>query len=110
MSPIIWLNEHDLVLMVIVQRSFFILLDGEMENSNPLLHQRVQIIVVAVICSDKLSPPEAELRRTASWYKYGRVVNGHRYHLLGGEYKELVPKWCWCQCVSVQGCILVRGE
>lgn len=77
MRAIIWLDEDDLVLVFIIQRSSLIHLDREMESRDPSLHPLVQRIAITSVLCNKFCAPEAILRRVGTRDKNGAIVNGH---------------------------------
>lgn len=66
MCPVVRLNEDNLILMVEIQGSAFVFLDGEVEHRRSGLHERVQVVVITVLSSYELRSPEAELWRAAT--------------------------------------------
>lgn len=72
--PVIWLDEHGLILMCEVQRSIGVRLHREVECRCTALDQRVEFgaIIGLVLLRDELATAEAELRvgGIAAWHEY----------------------------------------
>ena len=75
MSPIVRLNVHDLIFMVIIQWPFLVGLDGEMKDRDTGLHDRYEIRTT-FLC-DNICAPETVLRVTATGYENRAVVDGN---------------------------------
>lgn len=84
------LDEHDLVLVRVVERALQVLLDGDVEDRRVGLHARVQLGVLAIDCRDDVRPPEPELQPSGSWEKDRTVVDRHGDNLLARD-QPLVP-------------------
>ena len=92
MRPVIGLNEHDLVLVRIVQWMGLVALDREVEHRHARLQERVQVVVVPVVCCNELGAAEAELGAATSGNENGGVVDSNGDDLLAGQNKSLVPE------------------
>ena len=92
MRPITRLNEHNLVLVRIVQRMGLVALDREVEHRHARLQDRVQVVVVPVVCRNELGAAEAELGAATSGNEDRRVVDSDGDDLLAGQNKSLVPE------------------
>lgn len=92
MTPVIWLNPNNLVLMAEIQWPLRIRLDREMKRSNSsfeCIEKSLPVIVNPIVRRNEVGTTEAELRGAASWDKHRAVVDGDRYYLfLSGA-----PEW-----------------
>lgn len=76
MRPIVRLNPHNLILVCIIQLSFHICLDREMEHCSAGVGEAVQCGVVPGFLRDELGAPEAVLWAAAARDEDGAIVNG----------------------------------
>ena len=83
MASIIRFNEHDLVLVLIIERVLRVHLDREMENCRASLHQRNQVCGAPVLLCDDVCPSESILGigDVAPRNEDGAVVNFHSQDL-----------------------------
>lgn len=62
MSPVTWLNEHDLILVSEVQRFGVIRSDRKMERGSVDLRDRCKLRYARIFLGNQLRPAEPELR------------------------------------------------
>lgn len=77
MSPIVGLNVHDLIFMVVIQWPFLVGLDGEMKDRDTCLHDRYETRKIPSLLCDDICAPETVLRATATGDKNRTVVDGN---------------------------------
>ena len=77
MSPIVGLNVHDLIFMVVIQRPFLVGFDGEMKDRDTCLHNRYEARRIPSFLCDNICAPETVLRATATGDENRAVVDGN---------------------------------
>ena len=87
------LDEHNLVLMGVVQGPLWVLLDAEVEHSLARLECRVQIIVVPVVRGDEFRAAETKLRATTAGKEDRGIVNRYGDDLFTRQDNCFVPQW-----------------
>lgn len=81
MGAIVRLNEDDLILVRVIQRSFFVLLDRDVEDGLIRLHLSDESRVLAIVSCDDICASEPVLRAAPSWDEDGAIVDGDRDRL-----------------------------
>ena len=93
MRPVVGLDEDDLVLMAVIQRTLLVLFDREMEDSRVRFYQLDEIRVFSVVGRDDVCTAEAKLR-VSPRDEHGAVVDRNRYDLFCrlGKQRSVVPQ------------------
>ena len=95
MTPVVWLNPHDLILVRQVQRSPRIGLHREVEHYHARLELvKQRLIMHAIVRCDKVCATEPKLWGSTTRDEDGGIVDCNRDNLFMWQDQVGVPEWC----------------